>query len=34
MFAKLESTENKKEKMINEEISKMMDIIKYNSKTQ
>ena len=34
MFAKLESTENKKEKIINEEISKMMGIIKYNSKTQ
>jgi hypothetical protein len=34
MFAKLESTENKKDKLIKEDISKMFDMIKYNRKTQ
>lgn len=34
MFSKLESTEDKKSKMIKEDVSKMMNIIKYNSKTQ
>jgi hypothetical protein len=34
MFAKLESTENKTTKNINEEISKMKNIISYNRKTQ
>jgi hypothetical protein len=34
MFATLESTENKKGKLINEEISKMFKLIDYNKKTQ
>ena len=34
MFAKLESTENKKEKLISEDIVKMKDLIGYNRKTQ
>jgi len=34
MFKKLESTSNKKEKLVNEDISKMKDLIGYNRKTQ
>jgi hypothetical protein len=34
MFATLESTDNKKGKLINEEISKMFKLIDYNKKTQ
>jgi len=34
MFAKLESISNKKEKLVNEEMSKMKDLITYNRKTQ
>jgi hypothetical protein len=34
MFAKLESTENKKEKLISEDMQKMKNLITYNRKTQ
>lgn len=34
MFTKLESTDEKKEKLISEEMKKMKNMIKYNSKTQ
>jgi len=34
MFAKLESKQNKKEILVNEEMSKMKDLITYNRKTQ
>lgn len=34
MFAKLESKQDKKEKLVNEEMSKMKDLITYNRKTQ
>jgi hypothetical protein len=34
MFAKLESTTNKKEKLVNEEMGKMKNLITYNRKTQ
>lgn len=34
MFKKLESTSDKKEKLVNEDISKMKDLIGYNRKTQ
>lgn len=34
MFAKLESTENKKDKIISEDIVKMKNLISYNRKTQ
>lgn len=34
MFSKLESTEDKKSNLIKEEVSKMMNMIKYSSKTQ
>ena len=34
MFAKLESTENKKEKLITEDMEKMKQMINYSRKTQ
>jgi hypothetical protein len=34
MFAKLESTEEKKNKLVKEEMNKMMNFITYNRKTQ
>ncbi len=34
MFAKLESTENKKDKLVSEEMNKMKNLITYNRKTQ
>ena len=34
MFAKLESTENKKEKLVSEEMDKMKNLISYDRKTQ